>query len=158
MREIKSEEVLPGLVEVQDYLYPKPIGRSKKYIIAPSKGFLWVGRVVCASWGGPSTNYEMLRSVFEQHVHKTLTLKLSFKAIRKYKLLDFYIGAHQLQDIEEYETATITIQDKHKFFVHFPDGYGVEESMLMRTGTMGVLCLEETLERFRKDKLGYAEL
>lgn len=155
MREITQVPELPGLNEVQDYLYPKPIGRSKHYIIVPAKGFLWVGQVVCGPWGSPKTNYEMLRSVFEEHVHKHLVLKLSFKAIRKYKLLDFYIGTHQLQNIEDSETATITIQDKNKFYVHYPDGYPVDESMLMRTGTLGILCVEETLERFKEEKLGY---
>jgi len=142
--------------KVQDYLYPSPPARSKKYVIVPSQGFLWVGEPFIAKWVGPRETFEASKFYLEKLLEHRIRVKLTFGQIKQYGLIpDIYIGLRAIGNYEEYSEAYCEIMPQHKFVVYYDNHYPVADMKVMRPGSVGLLRTEDILETFKHEKLKF---
>lgn len=153
MRKITSK-ALDGVYEVQEYLYPNPIVKSGKVVIVPIQGFLWVGTVMRTEWRGPRDNYEELADRFDALLVKNITIKMTVLTMHEYKLYDLYAGSRSYNNYTDDSVVEFNIWPQYKFVVHYPLDFDVSESKIMHGGSLGVVKVEETLERFKNRKIG----
>jgi hypothetical protein len=140
---------------VQDYLYPDPLVRSKKYVIVPSAGNLWVGEVFCSRWTGPRETFEAMRFHLESLLNRNIVIGMSFGTVAKYGLhTATYVGVSCFSDYTDDSIAKCPVFPQYRFVVLYDKEYDVSDLKLMRTGSLGVLTTEEILETFKEKRVG----
>jgi len=142
-----------GIEEIQDFLHPKPIIKSKKYVIAAVHGFIWVGKVFRTEWRGPKDNYDELLDRFDAFVSKKLFVTTTVFNCLECKLFDPYSGDKSIYSYTPESVVQIPVHDHYKFMVHFPLGFEEYDSKVMRTGALGIKRVEESIEHFKSEKL-----
>jgi len=152
MRPIKSD-IHDGVAEIQEYLYPDNIIRSKKYVIFPLNGFLWLGKVFRTKWRGPRDNFNEILSRFDEFIVKKICISTTVYNMHECMLFDPYQGSQSAYSFTSYSVIRIPIHQQYKFVVHWPSDYAEpEDSLIMHAGTLGVTRVVESLEYFRNRK------
>ena len=140
--------------KAQDYLFPNPITRSRKYVIVPSQGFLWLGEVFVAKWSGPRETFEAMKFYLEKLLANRVRVKMTFGDVKRYGLIpDVYIGLRAMSNYEDFSEALCEILPQHKFVVYYDKHYPVCDMKVMRPGSIGLLRTEDIMESFKYEKL-----
>lgn len=151
MREIVSGGSSPiiNVTRVQNFLYPQSRIKSKKLVIVPKDHVLWAGIVIESENTSPRLLYDELKNAFDEYVELDISISLSMRLVRYYKLYEFYWYGQDHNDI-----ISVKIWDQYKFAAQLVKGFDTMEGKLMRTRDSGILRIEESLVYFKETRLG----
>jgi hypothetical protein len=150
VREVVRERN-PAL-EVAEYIFGFNSFESRYYVGGPALNFFWFGLVVTDPWKSPGANYGVLNDAFDRTLAKKGKIKLPYILFRHYHLYAFYLRT-LLIDFKSNDLVEIDVNRTHRFAVHYPMEYKVEEAKVMSLTATGGRRVEETLEVFKVRRL-----